>query len=115
MYNFYSIKAFLETDFTNCKERVITFKIPADWTEDNPSIRLLKEKGLLDFFDCNLEWWITREMIQDKLCCSEAISLAAARAYDFFEHPDETVFVTKDPVSATLANKYFGEDSIILL
>lgn len=38
--------------------------------------------------------------------------LACAFDYDYFEHPDETVFVTNDLALKAIANCFFGEDSI---
>ncbi len=38
--------------------------------------------------------------------------LATAFDYDYYEHPDATVFVTNDLVLAQIANLFFGEDSI---
>ena len=35
--------------------------------------------------------------------------------YDQYVHPDETYFVTTNSKVAEEANKYFGEDSIILI
>lgn len=39
--------------------------------------------------------------------------LATAFNYDYYKHPDETIFVTNDLVLAEIANLFFGEDSII--
>jgi hypothetical protein len=38
--------------------------------------------------------------------------LATAFDYDYYKHPDETVFVTNDLVLKHIANMFFGEDSI---
>ena len=38
--------------------------------------------------------------------------LATAFDYDYFIHPDETVFVTNDLALQAIANCFFGEDSI---
>ena len=38
--------------------------------------------------------------------------LATAFDYDYYIHPDETVFVTNDLALKTIANMFFGEDSI---
>ena len=38
--------------------------------------------------------------------------LACAFDYDTHEHPDETIFVTNDLALKTIANLFFGEDSI---
>ncbi len=38
--------------------------------------------------------------------------LACAFDYDYYEHPDETVFVTNDLALKAIANCFFGEDSI---
>ena len=38
--------------------------------------------------------------------------LATAFDYDYYIHPDETVFVTNDLALRTIANCFFGEDSI---
>ena len=38
--------------------------------------------------------------------------LACAFNYDYTQHPDETVFVTNDLALKTIANCFFGEDSI---
>lgn len=38
--------------------------------------------------------------------------LSCAIDYDYFQHPDETVFVTNDLVLKLIANQFFGEDSI---
>ena len=38
--------------------------------------------------------------------------LACAFDYDYYQHPDETVFVTNDLALAAIANCFFGEDSI---
>ena len=38
--------------------------------------------------------------------------LACAYDYDYYCHPDETVFVTNDLALKTIANCYFGDDSI---
>ena len=38
--------------------------------------------------------------------------LACAFNYDYTQHPDETVFVTNDLTLKTIANCFFGEDSI---
>lgn len=38
--------------------------------------------------------------------------LACAFDYDYYEHPDETVFVTNDLTLKLIANLFFGEDSI---
>lgn len=39
--------------------------------------------------------------------------LATAFDYDYYKHPDETIFVTNDLVLKKIANMFFGEDSII--
>jgi hypothetical protein len=39
--------------------------------------------------------------------------LATAFNYDYYKHPDETIFVTNDLVLAEIANLFFGKDSII--
>ena len=39
--------------------------------------------------------------------------LATAFDYDYYKHPDETIFVTNDLVLKQIANMFFGEDSII--
>ena len=38
--------------------------------------------------------------------------LATAFDYDYYQHPDETVFVTNDLALKTIANCFFGIDSI---
>lgn len=38
--------------------------------------------------------------------------LATAFDYDYYVHPDETVFITNDLALKAIANLYFGEDSI---
>lgn len=38
--------------------------------------------------------------------------LACAFDYDYTQHPDETVFVTNDLALKSIANCFFGEDSI---
>ena len=38
--------------------------------------------------------------------------LATAFDYDYYQHPDETVFVTNDLALQAIANCFFGEDSI---
>ena len=38
--------------------------------------------------------------------------LATAFDYDYYKHPDETVFVTNDLALQAIANCFFGEDSI---
>lgn len=38
--------------------------------------------------------------------------LATAFDYDYYEHPDETIFVTNDLALKAIANCFFGEDSI---
>jgi predicted ribonuclease YlaK len=38
--------------------------------------------------------------------------LACAFNYDYYMHPDETVFVTNDLALKAIANCFFGEDSI---
>lgn len=38
--------------------------------------------------------------------------LATAFDYDYYQHPDETVFVTNDLALKTIANCFFGNDSI---
>ena len=38
--------------------------------------------------------------------------LACAFDYDYYEHPDETVFITNDLALKAIANCFFGEDSI---
>ena len=38
--------------------------------------------------------------------------LACAFDYDYYLHPDETIFVTNDLALKTIANCFFGEDSI---
>lgn len=38
--------------------------------------------------------------------------LACAFNYDYTQHPDETIFITNDLVLKTIANCFFGEDSI---
>ena len=38
--------------------------------------------------------------------------LATAFDYDYYEHPDETVFITNDLTLAQIANLFFGADSI---
>ena len=38
--------------------------------------------------------------------------LACAYDYDYYCHPDETIFVTNDLALKTIANCYFGDDSI---
>lgn len=44
-----------------------------------------------------------------------AAEISAALAYDYYEHPDETVFVTGNAELGDLANRYFGNDSIKIL
>ena len=38
--------------------------------------------------------------------------LACAFDYDYYQHPDETIFVTNDLALKAIANCFFGEDSI---
>lgn len=38
--------------------------------------------------------------------------LACAFDYDYYKHPDETIFVTNDLALKAIANCFFGEDSI---
>ena len=38
--------------------------------------------------------------------------LACAFNYDYTQHPDETIFITNDLVLKTIANCFFGEDSV---
>lgn len=38
--------------------------------------------------------------------------LACAFDYDYYQHPDETIFVTNDLILKVIANMFFGEDSI---
>ena len=38
--------------------------------------------------------------------------LACAFNYDYYVHPDETIFVTNDLALKSIANCFFGEDSI---
>ena len=38
--------------------------------------------------------------------------LATAFDYDYYQHPDETIFVTNDLALKAIANCFFGEDSI---
>ena len=41
--------------------------------------------------------------------------LACAFNYDYYIHPDETVFITNDLALQAIANCFFGEDSIIAI
>jgi predicted ribonuclease YlaK len=64
---------------------------------------------------------IYRPIMLDKLCKyteffevnNDLKILATAFDYDYYKHPDETVFVTNDLVLKNIANLFFGEDSII--
>ena len=79
-------------------------------------------RALLRFLDKNVgkyEVHIYRESMINKLLekCDLPISndikiLATAFDYDYFVHPDETIFVTNDLALKTIANLFFGEDSI---
>ena len=44
---------------------------------------------------------------------NDLMILSTAFHYDYYRHPDETVFVTNDLVLKKIANMFFGEDSII--
>lgn len=44
---------------------------------------------------------------------SDKEDLAKAIYYDLYQRPDETVFVCENDAIADVANRYFGEDSII--
>lgn len=44
---------------------------------------------------------------------SDKEDLAKAIYYDLYQRPDETVFVCENEAIAEVANRYFGEDSII--
>ena len=44
---------------------------------------------------------------------NDLMILSTAFHYDYYIHPDETVFVTNDLVLKKIANMFFGEDSII--
>ena len=44
---------------------------------------------------------------------SDKEDLAKAIYFDLYQRPDETIFVCENNVIADVANRYFGEDSII--
>lgn len=44
---------------------------------------------------------------------SDKEDLAKAIYFDLYQKPDETIFVCENDVIADVANRYFGEDSII--
>lgn len=44
---------------------------------------------------------------------SDKEDLAKAIYYDLYQRPDETIFVCENEAIAEVANKYFGEDSIV--
>lgn len=44
---------------------------------------------------------------------SDKEDLAKAIYYDLYQRPDETIFVCENDEIADVANRYFGEDSII--
>lgn len=44
---------------------------------------------------------------------SDKEDLAKAIYFDLYQRPDETIFVCENDAIADLANRYFGEDSII--
>ena len=43
----------------------------------------------------------------------EEEDLAKAIYFDLYQKPDETIFVCENDAIADVANRYFGEDSII--
>lgn len=44
---------------------------------------------------------------------SDKEDLAKAIYFDLYQRPDETIFVCENNAIADVANRYFGEDSII--
>lgn len=44
---------------------------------------------------------------------SDKEDLAKAIYFDLYQRPDETIFVCENDAIADVANRYFGEDSII--
>lgn len=44
---------------------------------------------------------------------SDKEDLAKAIYFDLYQKPDETVFVCENKAIADVANRYFGEDSIV--
>ena len=112
-YKFYTYEALLlnkEHLFDNKNEYVV-ISLFSRSTGDELLFRQLETNDHFEIFDTI---YMDYE-IQEKLPYSDSISLAAARAYDTLEHPDETVFVTTRPQDVPIINKYFGEDSIIII
>jgi len=79
-------------------------------------------RKLLNLFNDNqdkYEIWIYKEdMLQPIIdkgfthINNDLRILATAFDYDYYIHPDETVFVTNDLALKTIANCFFGEDSL---
>lgn len=53
------------------------------------------------------------DKVEDFELTNDLKILASAIDYDYYIHPDETVFVTNDLTLQSIANIFFGEDSIV--
>lgn len=118
-YKFYTPEALLIEGyhvFDNDNEYVVTTSLGYS-TADEPLARHLKSNEHFEIFDGNMAWMsgLIKEIGQNAMRPYDMHALAAAWAYDTIEHPDETVFVTARAQDVPIINKYFGEDSIIVV
>lgn len=61
----------------------------------------------------HMDMWLTDKGY--KVDSYGMLALASAIDYDIKMHPDETYFVTSNKELSSIANRFFGEDSILLI
>lgn len=116
-YKFYTTEALIKNRehlFDNENDKVVMTTY-SHCTVNTPLCRDLKLNKRSEIFECNYKKWLNEDILYSSLDFEECLTLAAAVAYDSTVHPDETVYVTANPQAVPIANKFFGEDSIILL
>jgi hypothetical protein len=116
-YKFYTTEALLK-DKDNLFNDIDTYVVMTSYSHcavEAPLCRELKLNSHFEIFDANLPNCFSEEVYYSGLSYEDCLSLLAAIDYDALVHPDETVFVTACPQDVPFINKFFGEDSIIVI
>ena len=116
-YKFYTKDALLidESNLFQNNDIYVVINSLTHCAVSEPLCRKLKLNRHFEIFDCDYSKWLSEDIIYSEFSYEDCLTMTAAIAYDVLRHPDETVFVTANPQMALFMNKYFGEDSIILL
>jgi hypothetical protein len=94
-------------DLLKCRFAISNSTYQKVFSEDTGDLLFLLMTSRNKFDVCYEESIETTEDIPSEL--------ALAVQYEKMCHPDELIFVTSNKDTADIANRYFGEDSIVLL